>query len=237
MYKYSLDKSSKKYHCPSCKKKTFVRYIDNETKQFIRSDIGRCDREINCGFHYYPSAYFKDNNWKNNNTFVPKQLKRNVPKQSFKNVSLIDNQLFNKTLNIGLYLINNNFIEYLYSIFEEEVVVSVSERFNIGTAKIWNGATIFWQVDNKQKVRSGKIILYDKFTGKRSEKITWVHSILKLKNYNLKQCLFGLYQISNFPKHIIGIVESEKTAIIMTAISMQKNILQNYIWIATGSLY
>ncbi len=94
MYRFYLDKSSKKFICPSCEKKTFVRYIDIETKQFIRTDVGRCDREINCGFHYSPKAFFKDNEWKNNSTSVPKQLKENVsksvPKQSFQNVSHID---------------------------------------------------------------------------------------------------------------------------------------------------
>ena len=61
-------------------------------------------------------------------------------------------------------------------------------------------------------------------------------SVLKLKNFNLKQCLFGLHQLNDFPNHIIGIVESEKTAIIMSGISLQKNILKSYIWMATGSL-
>ncbi len=78
--------------------------------------------------------------------------------------------------------------------------------------------------------------MYDKTTGKRTKNITWVHSVLKLKNFNLKQCLFGLHQLNDFPNHIIGIVESEKTAIIMSGISLQKNILENYIWLATGSL-
>jgi hypothetical protein len=132
---------------------------------------------------------------------------------------------------VGLYLEQNNFIEYLYSIFDEEVVVIVSARFNIGTAKIWNGATIFWQVDNKQKVRSGKIVLYDILTGKRSKKITWVHSVLKLKNYNLKQCFFGAHLV-NRPENkgkTIGIVESEKTAIISAGY------FPNMIWLASGS--
>jgi len=240
MYRFYLDKSSKKIICPSCEKKTFVRYIDNETKQFIHTDVGRCDREINCGFHYSPKAFLKDNKWKNSSPSVPKQLKRtisrNVPEQSFQNVSCIDYKVFEESLHVGLYLVQNNFIEYLYSIFEGETVGIISERFNIGTAKYWNGATVFWQVDNHQKVRSGKIILYDKATGKRTKNITWVHSVLKLKNFNLKQCLFGLHQLNNFPNHIIGIVESEKTAIIMAGISLQKNILKNYIWMATGSL-
>ena len=109
MYRFTLDKSSKKFICPSCKKKTFVRYIENETKQFIRSDVGRCDREINCGFHYSPKAFFKDNEWKNNRTSAPEQLKRtvsrNVPEQSFQNVSHIDYEIFIESM--WLWLIIN----------------------------------------------------------------------------------------------------------------------------------
>ena len=240
MYRYSLDKSSKKFDCPACGKKTFVKYMANETKQYIGSEVGRCDREINCGYHYSPKAFFESNKQVNEIITYPNGLKRNVPgtvsEQTFRNVSYIDNETYNKTLFWGIYLGKNNFIEYLLRIFDEEIVIRITERFRIGTSKYRNGATIFWQIDEKQNIRSGKIIQYDSITGKRSKNITWVHSVLKIPNYNLKQCLFGLHQLKNYPDHIIGIVESEKTAVIMTGYSMKENILNNYIWMATGSL-
>lgn len=54
-YKYSLDSSSKKYSCPQCKKKSFVAYVDNETKAPVdQYQFGRCDKENSCGYHLTP---------------------------------------------------------------------------------------------------------------------------------------------------------------------------------------
>jgi len=54
-YRYTLEKGSKKHPCPSCKKKTFVRYIDTQnSNNYLSSEYGRCDRESNCGHHQLP---------------------------------------------------------------------------------------------------------------------------------------------------------------------------------------
>ena len=49
-YKYHLDKSSKKFNCPQCDKKRFVKYIETETGHYADSQYGRCDRETSCGY-------------------------------------------------------------------------------------------------------------------------------------------------------------------------------------------
>ncbi|WHF51855.1 DUF6371 domain-containing protein [Chryseobacterium gotjawalense] len=54
IYRYTLDKSSKKNHCPQCGKKRFVLYIDEVSKQFAPEQYGRCDRKGSCGFHSAP---------------------------------------------------------------------------------------------------------------------------------------------------------------------------------------
>ena len=66
--------------------------------------------------------------------------------------------------------------------------------------------------------------------GKRIKKphnrISWVHTELKLKNFNLTQCFFGEHLINvDTP---ICIVEAEKTAIICSIL------LPQYTWIASG---
>jgi len=54
-YRYILEKGSKKYHCPDCNKKTFVRYIDAQNgNNYLSSEYGRCDRESNCGYNKLP---------------------------------------------------------------------------------------------------------------------------------------------------------------------------------------
>lgn len=55
-YRYSLDKSSKKFTCPNCGKKTFVKYVDNESGSYLDGDFGRCDRENNCNYHKTPKG-------------------------------------------------------------------------------------------------------------------------------------------------------------------------------------
>jgi len=53
-YRYILDKSPRKFRCPGCGKKRFVRYVDSITKELFPEQYGRCDREANCGHHERP---------------------------------------------------------------------------------------------------------------------------------------------------------------------------------------
>ncbi|SHI77455.1 hypothetical protein SAMN04488096_104201 [Mesonia phycicola] len=128
---------------------------------------------------------------------------------------------------------NNNFIQQLKKDFDKELIKEAISKYLIGTSKHWQGSTVFWQIDNNQKVRHGKIMLYDIETGKRLKKeektfISSVRSVLKLKNHHFKQCLFGLHLINEFPDKKIAIVESEKTAIKMSMFKPEYN------WLATG---
>ncbi len=77
-------------------------------------------------------------------------------------------------------------------------------------------------------------MLYDAHSGKRVKQpfnhIQWVHSVAKWKDFNLQQCFFGLHQIGNCADKTIGMVESEKTAILLNAIYSQ------VIWLASGGM-
>ena len=53
-YRFILEKGSKKHLCPNCNKKTFVRYIDTETGDYLPEQYGRCDRESKCSYHLNP---------------------------------------------------------------------------------------------------------------------------------------------------------------------------------------
>lgn len=53
-YRYTLEKGSKKHHCPNCNKRTFVRYIDKNTNGYLPHQYGRCDRESKCGYYLLP---------------------------------------------------------------------------------------------------------------------------------------------------------------------------------------
>ncbi|RMZ50222.1 hypothetical protein EB822_09415 [Flavobacteriaceae bacterium PRS1] len=128
---------------------------------------------------------------------------------------------------------NNNFIKWLKSKFKDEEVQDTIKRYLIGSHNHWNGATIYWQIDKFQRVRSGKIMLYNASNGKRVQEpynhINWVHTVLKTPHFNLKQCLFGEHLVNEFPNKIVAIVEAEKTASYMSILYPDK------IWLATGS--
>lgn len=52
--RFILEKGSKKYHCPQCNKKTFVRFIDEIESNYLQEQYGRCDRESKCGYFLAP---------------------------------------------------------------------------------------------------------------------------------------------------------------------------------------
>lgn len=290
-FKYSLDKSSKKYVCPNCNKKTFVNYVNTETGNYLTNNYGRCDREQNCNYHKAPpkgkkaylipflalndisnkaskltdvngvisivpksqilernaktcfisewylktstiiyasneSKYFNTENVSIINEV--KTLKHIEPiKPSFHSLELLNEMYFKNPA-------NDNLTTFLKTIFtKDEIINAMLNYYLTGTNYCWNNATVFWQIDDKEQIRGAKIMLYDNTTGSRIKKpynhINWLHKAIKEPEFNLNQCLFGLHLINEDYQKNIGIVESEKTALIMSLF------LPNFIWLATGS--
>lgn len=60
--------------------------------------------------------------------------------------------------------------------------------------------------------------------------VSWAHRELQLKDFNLKQCLFGEHLLIRYPDAPVILVESEKTAIVMS------HFIPNYVWVATGGI-
>lgn len=217
-YKYSLDKSSKKFICPNCNKKTLVKFIDNETQQYLNNNDGRCDRESKCGYFKKPSNNFSVTNSNNS-------------------ISDVIQPMYHSKEIVLQYcdtLLQSSFIIYLLKVFSIASVTKAIKTYNIGITNYWKDANVFWQIDAKNRIRGGKIMLYNCDTGKRVKQpynhVSWMHKKLKLDNFVLQQCLFGLHIINDITKdNIICIVESEKTAIIMSIV------LPNFLWLATGS--
>jgi hypothetical protein len=190
--------------------------VDNETGNYLTENYGRCDRQTECKYYAQPTNEKKH--------FTIFKIPEVIP------TSYINNKLIDKT---ETDYNQNNFVKFLFNYFDAKQVGKVLEAYHVGTSKHWEGANIFWQIDNKNKVRTGKIMLYNEVSGKRIKEpyncINWVHSVLKLKDYNLKQCLFGLHRINIDLSKPIAIVESEKTAIILSIEA------PDFLWLATGS--
>jgi hypothetical protein len=220
-----------RYRCPSCQQrdKTFSLYIDTETGEHIHPTVGRCNRESNCGHHYTPKQYFQDNNI-SFDTPQPKAYKPRPVTPQPKPVSFIPVEVFKASLKAHD---TNHFIHFLINLFGVEVASQLVSRYFIATSKHWNGATVFWQIDTRGKVRTGKIMLYSPTTGKRVKNLElpvyWVHKALKQSEFELRQCLFGEHLLIDKTKPV-AIVESEKTAVIASVY------LPQFIWVAVGSL-
>ncbi|MFV8346209.1 DUF6371 domain-containing protein [Flavobacterium sp. ZB4P13] len=217
IYKYTLDKSSKKFVCPSCSKKNFVKYLETETNIYLSDEFGRCDRESSCAYHRRPETEFK-------NTFEVANIPK--PDPSFHDLELVEKTVLGNS--------QNNFIQFLRTLFSEEEVNEVVRKYFIGTWSGWKGITVFWQINQLEKVHNGKVMMYEPTTGKRAKNkegkgiISTVQSLLKLDDFILNQCLFGLHLINKNTK-AVALVEAEKTAVIMSLFKPE------YTWLATGS--
>ena len=226
-FSFRLAKKGKQ-PCPSCGKKTFVLYLNIESKQPLDSGVGKCDRADNCGFHYPPREFFRDNSHLKTDkpTFVKSHQ---IAKKPTIPTSYISHEILQKTL---CRYDQNHLAAYLRHLLglgkEKELVLS----YLVGTAKHWQGATVFWQIDIAGNIRTGKVMLYNPETGKRVKKSTnridWVHNLLKLPNFNLKQCFFGEHLLARNPEKVVAIVESEKTALIASAY------VPDMLWLACG---
>jgi hypothetical protein len=228
-HKYSLAKKGKSV-CPACKQKRFVLYVDVTGKP-LHSAVGKCDRADNCGHHYTPRQYFQDNNisFDTKREYASRSIVRGCEKHAVPVMpDFIAPDVFKKSLQ-GYE--GNKFVQYLRGVIGDEAAKEAVKQYFVGASKHWEGATVFWQIDGLERVHTGKIMQYDSETGKRvkepESKISWVHTVLKLPNFHLSQCLFGEHLLKENNKPV-AIVESEKTAIIASVYLPEK------IWLACG---
>jgi hypothetical protein len=111
----------------------------------------------------------------------------------------------------------NNLYKYLVKrIGDVAEVDDLALKYGLCDSNHWPNATMFWYVDEKKQVRSAKIMLYNPDNGKRNTDgpyFNWIHSVENRDDFKLEICLFGLHLLKDDNK-TIGIVESEKTAIL-----------------------
>lgn len=237
-YRFHLQKYSlgSKIACPSCERpRCFVKYVDEEGVVSFSNEVGKCDHEISCGYHYTPRDFFRDNPNANikeeRSSDYVQPVKSTHEKEIIVPPSFIPLEYFNASL---AHFEKNPLYKYLCRVFGEAEAQRVFHLYHVGTSAKWGGATVFWQIDANEQVRSGKIILYNSETGHRVKEphsyVSWAHRELQLKDFNLKQCLFGEHLLIRYPDAPVILVESEKTAIVMS------HFIPNYVWVATGGI-
>jgi sarcosine oxidase delta subunit len=227
MYQYELEPYQgprSRGKCPSCgKANEFAFYIDSETKEHLPEHVGRCNRENACGYHYTAGQYMKENGIKTE-AYLLSNVK--VEEPTSERIDLMPLTYVEKSI---ASFEQTNIYSFLSDLFGDEITKAACLKYLVGGSNEDNGkASIFWQIDQEQRVRTGKIMVYDAATGKRSKEVKpkWVHSWLK--EFSFKQCFFGEHLLSEYPNKVVAIVESEKTAILASIY------MPAMVWIATG---
>lgn len=135
---------------------------------------------------------------------------------------------------------SSNFEDYLRCLFSPDIAEKLRDLYCLGATT--TGGTLFWQIDYCGQVRTAKIIWYEPYCSERfghrvkNDKhrgATWAHSIMKRdgilpKDFQLDQCLFGEHLTHLYPHKPVAVLESEKSALICSAI------YPRFVWLAVG---
>ena len=236
-YRYQLEtrrltnRRQQKFQCPECgRKKCFVRYVDTQNGfRYVADEVGKCDHEHSCGYHYKPSDFFRDN-------------PLTSPPKSNCQLSTVNYQLVKpfSPLPADLVVRSHSPRSTFWQWFADDLaqrlglapdnVQRVYEDYRIGATR-W-GCVIFWQIDRQELVHGGHIMQY-RPDGHRQGYQGWTHGPLIQRgllppDWQLYQCLFGEHLLPQRPDAHVCLVESEKTALIMAACQPQ------HLWLATS---
>lgn len=135
----------------------------------------------------------------------------------------------------------NTLLNFIRDLTNDETALRIKDSYQLGTAKLWDWSMVFWQIDSRGRVRDGKIIKYilkkddSSFLGVNCGRdketippVKWVSKLAGVKDFKLQQCFFGEHLLPLFPDKPIGILESEKSALIATAYR------PDILWLASG---
>ena len=234
-----------RHACPNCgDKRSFAYYVDEENTP-LHPSVGRCNHESSCGYHYTPKQYFQDHPEcsTSNDSSYDRQKRfekyKVIPTRPSKPTAIgyipIHYVEKSKSVQSNFFRFLSTLLGNYYGSKSQEVLKRLLDEYRLGATR--DGAVIFWQIDTNGKVRTGKVMQYNPEDGHRIKEqgaaINWIHSILKKQkalpeDWALTQCLFGEHLLSLYPDKVVVLVESEKSAVIGSAI------FPNYVWLATG---
>ena len=240
MSRYHLQKYagiSSRHTCPACERpRCFTLYI-NDNGHILHPTVGRCDHESSCGYHRTPRQYFHDHP-EHRHFVIPSERSesRNLHHDRHARPDRASPSIIPHNL-IPPPSATNHLISYLKTMIPSSAIDRIIAAYRLASTP--DQAIIFLQIDKAGQCRTGKIMQYNPATGHRIKdpnkpgRINWLHSILKRRkqlspNWQLTQCLFGEHLLPQHPDKTVALVESEKTAIICSAMMPQ------YLWLATG---
>ena len=170
-HRYTLEpyQSSKstRFDCPQCgpkHRKTFSRYIDTQTGEYLAEHVGRCNRESNCAYHYTPKQHHEDTRTDSFDTVDIRHRRKPAyrPKPQPVEVSTVAAA----TIPVDVLKASrkgyerNPFVEYLLTFADADTVNGLIARYHIGTSNEWGGATVFWWIKPDGAVTGGQVVKF-----------------------------------------------------------------------------
>lgn len=235
-YRYQLEskrltgRRQKKFQCPQCgRMKCLVRYVDTHHGCcYVADEVGKCDHQHSCGYHYKPSEYYRDHSWERESEPHPERYCQPLPPPPFLPLPMD-------------YVLRS---QSPRSVFWQWFASDIAQRLNLTPLQLQRvyqdyliGATrrgnvIFWQIDQQGQVHGGHIMQY-RTDGHRDGFQGWTHvPMIRMgllpPDWQLHQCLFGEHLLSRRTDAHVCLVESEKTAVIMAAYQPE------HLWLATA---
>lgn len=212
-YKWTLRKGGGKMICPKCGQKRFVPYVSSaDMRTLAGSEYGRCDREQNCGYQLYPGREVEVGN------ITPVQIVPGKPLRFYPSAVRTDP--------------NTNLFVYVSKLVGVSRAMEIWNRYKIGRD---GSRTVFWEIAKDGSIRAGKSIPYgvDGHRIKTDEyPANWLHKSPAWRGMfegeDLQQCYFGEHLLKDQPNDKVVIVESEKTAAVMSQLS------NGVVWLASG---
>lgn len=102
-----------------------------------------------------------------------------------------------------------------------------------------DGRVCFWYIDHEGVPRSAKLMYYDGIKRDKTRNPGWLYNqdgvrqLCKPDEHTILKPLFGAHLLKRYPNAVVNVVESEKTAIIMSAYYGN---LDSQLWLACGGL-
>jgi len=240
MYKYTLT-NKRRSKCPFCGKRgKYSAFMNTETKQLAPVEYGMCS---SCRKAKRPPDNF----------IQGESAKADDNEIGFFEADTVHINMINQFYRLA-FQVSNNFIEGLEKKFGYERVKQVVNQYKLGSFEEFdsgvNSAVVFPYLFKDTHCCTGKLMWFDedfhRIKEGRKKYPKFLHNLIytndngiryDLNDYDdddniipfkLKLCLFGHHQIINEKKKVICLVESEKTAVIMSIV------LPEYIWVASG---
>ena len=216
--------------CPYCggKGKYRLWYYNTTPPTPIADECGACFRTGCSRFNYFPNDYF----------FEHPEAKGKEPQGDWMPMPDLPITYINCVLpNLAKPPYTAGLLKWLQKSFPIDDIQRSIEMYQVGQRL--NGQIEWPQIDGKGNLREIKLQAHDIDDGHRTDKVGgyWVgtytmHAELVkcgfLEESRAEQCLFGEHLISRYPDKTICVVESEKTAFVLSLI------FDDYVWAATG---